>query len=35
MKKDDAFNALMPEAKRALHKKVVVRPRVATIATAI
>ncbi len=26
---DDAFIALMPEAKRALHKKVVVRPRVA------
>ena len=27
---DDAFIALMPEAKRALHKKVVVRPRVAS-----
>ena len=26
---DDAFIALMPEAKRALHKKVLVRPRVA------
>jgi ribosome-dependent ATPase len=26
---DDAFIALMPEAKRALHKKVIVRPRVA------
>jgi ribosome-dependent ATPase len=27
---DDAFIALMPEAKRALHQKVVVRPRVAS-----
>jgi ribosome-dependent ATPase len=27
---DDAFIAMMPEAKRALHKKVVVRPRVAS-----
>ncbi|MBV9288309.1 MAG: ribosome-associated ATPase/putative transporter RbbA [Hyphomicrobiales bacterium] len=27
---DDAFIALMPEAKRALHKEVVVRPRVAS-----
>ncbi|HKN27663.1 MAG TPA: ATP-binding cassette domain-containing protein, partial [Roseiarcus sp.] len=27
---DEAFIALMPEAKRALHKKVVVRPRVAS-----
>ena len=27
---DDAFIALMPEAKRALHKKVVVRPRIAS-----
>ena len=27
---DDAFIALMPEEKRALHKKVVVRPRVAS-----
>ena len=28
---DEAFIALMPEAKRALHKKVVVRPRVASV----
>lgn len=28
---DDAFIALMPEAKRALHKKVVVRPRIASV----
>ncbi|HLY00733.1 MAG TPA: ribosome-associated ATPase/putative transporter RbbA [Roseiarcus sp.] len=27
---DDAFIAMMPEAKRALHKKVVMRPRVAS-----
>jgi ribosome-dependent ATPase len=27
---DDAFIAMMPEAKRALHKKVLVRPRVAS-----
>jgi ribosome-dependent ATPase len=27
---DDAFIAMMPEAKRAMHKKVVVRPRVAS-----
>src|SRR5579864_5458155 len=27
---DDAFIAMMPEAKRALHKKVVIRPRVAS-----